>query len=60
MNEANRDGKNGNEKKSSSDNSQESNSTPIKNPIQNNPYIQIDNEVTTSDPFFMFNTRQEL
>lgn len=58
MNEINRDDKNGNEKKSSSKNSQKPNPNPSH--IQHNPYIHIDNEITTSDPFFMFNSKQEL
>ncbi|MDD4974337.1 MAG: hypothetical protein PHY93_08285 [Bacteriovorax sp.] len=62
MTEVNRDNKNlnENEKKPSSENPQEPNSNPIENRIQHNPYIYIDNEITTSDPFFMFNTKQEL
>jgi hypothetical protein len=58
MNEIKREVKNENNKdqKSSSENLKETNLCPI----HDNPYIQIDNEIITSNPFFMFNTKQEL
>jgi hypothetical protein len=62
MNEASRDikSKNDNDKKSPSDSTKVPISSPVQNPPQHNPYIFIDNEITTSDPFFMFNSKQEL